>query len=253
VTQANWPTKSLLVKLIITWAILTQLLISSHSQAAELSRKIEAVKQYLLKVDYPEIFGDKSYHIKVNNIIEADLDDDGEDEVIFHVTPHYLQSPTIIIFKVSKNLKVTRVIEGLAPGPLVPLTSDFIDSHTLGDAVDFTIGKEQSDQEKRKEVVDVSLKEMGGVVEYINFFHIDGRKGRGMYIDMTNLIEPPTKDGCEGFEFSMPEAVAVRAKNDGSGNYLLARVGNNTYAYKIHKIRKDGLLDKTLTVIHVKK
>ncbi len=234
----------LLLALLVTWGA---------AFAAELSPKIEAVKQYLLKDDYPELFGDKPYRMKVKNVIEADLDDDGEDEVIFHVTPHYLQSPTIIIFKVSKDLKVTRVIEGLAPGPLLPRRSDFIDSHTLGGAVDFTIGKEQSNPAKRKEVVKLSLEKMGGVVEYRNFIHMDDRKGKGLYIDMTNLAKPPAKDNCEAFEFSMPDEIAVMPKNDGSGNYLLALVGKSMYAYKIHKIREDGFLEKTLTVTPVKK
>ncbi len=234
----------LLLALLVTWGA---------AFAVEPSPKIEAVKQYLLKDDYPELFGDKPYRMKVENIIEADLDDDGEDEVIFHVTPHYLQSPTIIIFKVSKNLKVTRVIEGLAPGPLVALTSDFIDSHTLGEAVDFTIENARGKPAKRSEVAKLALEKMGGVVEYRNFIHADGRKGKGSYIDMTSLAKQPTKDNCETFEFSMPDAVTVMQKDDGSGNYLLALVGKSMYAYKIHKIREDGLLEKTLTVTSVKK
>lgn len=233
-----------LLALLVTWG---------SAFAVELSPKIEAVKQYLLKDDYPELFGDKPYRMKVKNVIEADLDDDGEDEVIFHVTPHYLQSPTIIIFKVSKSLRVSRVIEGLAPGPLVALTGDFIDSHTLGEAADFTIGKVQGDPVKRRDVVKASLEKMGGVVEYRNFFHIDGRKGKGSYIDMTNLAKPPAKDNCEAFEFSMPDAVTVMQKDDGSGNYLLALVGKSMYSYKIHKIREDGFLEKTLTVTSAKK
>ncbi len=238
---------------IIIGLLLASLVTWGAAFAVEPSPKVEAVKQYLLKDDYPELFGDKSYRMKVKDVIEADLDDDGEDEVIFHVTPHYLQSPTIIIFKVSKNLKVSRVIEGLAPGPLVALSDDFLDSHTLGEAVDFTIGAEQSKPVKRRDVVKASLENMGGVVEYRNFFHVDGRKGKGSYIDMTGLAKPPAKDNCEAFEFSMPDAVTVMKKNDGSGNYLLALVGKSMYAYKIHKISEDGFLEKTLTVTSVKK
>ena len=215
------------------------------------SPKVEAVKAYLLngKEDYPEVFGDKPYRMRVNNAIEADIDGDGEDEVVLHVTPHFLQSPTIIIFKVTKSLDVTRVIEGLAPGPLVSLSGDFLDSHTLGEAVDFTIGIDQKDPVKRREVVRLSLENMGGVVEYRNFIHMDGRKGKGSYVDMTNLEKLPTKESCENFEFSMPDEVAVKPKKDDSGNYLLAQVGKSVYSYKIHKIREDGFLDKTLTVI----
>jgi len=219
--------------------------------ATEPSPKVEAVKSYLLngKGDYPEVFGDTPYRMRVNSAIEADIDGDGEDEVVLHVTPHYLQSPTIIIFRVTKDMEVTRVIEGLAPGPLVALTGDFLDSHALGEAVDFTIGTDQSNPEKRREVVILTLEKMGSVVEYRNFIHMDGRKGKGTYVDMTGLEELPSMETCENFEFSMPDEVAVMPKNDGTGNHLLARVGNVVYSYKIHKIRGDGFLDKTLTVI----
>lgn len=190
--------------------------------------------------------------MKVNNAIVADLDDDGEDEVVLQVTPHFRQSPTIIIFKVSKDLKVTRVIEGLAPGPLVPISSDYLDSHTLGQAMDLTLEKDQANPEKRKAFVSATLEEMGGVVEYKNFIHIDGRKGRGSYVDMTGLAKPSKNNNCENFEFSMPDEVAVLSKNDGSGNYLLARVGKSIYIYKIHKIRSDGFLEKTVRVTSAK-
>ncbi len=217
------------------------------------SPKLEAVKQYLLKDDYPELFGDTPYRMKINNAIVADIDDDGEQEVILHVTPHYRQSPTILIFKVSKDLSVKRVIEGLAPGPLVPVSGDYLDSHELGDAVDLTLGKEQGNPAKRGDFVKAALVEkMGGVVEYRNFIHMDSRKGKGVYVDMTGLAKPPTEETCENFEFSVPDYVAVMSKKDGSGNYILAHVGKSIYAYKIHKIRDDGLLEKTLTVMPAK-
>ena len=238
---------------IITGVFVGLLGTSGFAHAADFPPKIEAVKQYLLQHDYLELFGDKSYRIRVNNAIVSDLDGDGEEEVILHVTPHYFQSPTIIIFKVSNSLNVTRVIEGLAPGPLLGLSSDFIDSHTLGEGVDFIIGKEQKNAAKRKQVVKLTLERMGGVVEYVNFIHMDGREGKGSYVDMTNLAKPPTKDNCEAFEFSMPDEVTVRPKNDGSGNDLLARVGGAMYAYKIHKIGDDGFLEKTLKVTFLKK
>jgi len=217
------------------------------------SPKLEAVKQYLLKDDYPELFGDTPYRMKIDNAIVADVDDDGEDEVILHVTPHYRQSPTILIFKVSKTLAVKRVIEGLAPGPLVPVSGNYLDSHQLGAAVDLTLGKEHGNPAKRRDFVKAALAEKrGGVVEYANFIHMDSRKGKGVYVDMTGLAKPPAEQTCEDFEFSVVDEIAVMPKKDGSGNYLLARVGKSIYAYKIHKIRDDGFLEKTLTVMPAK-
>lgn len=238
---------------IITGLLLVQLVSCGQAFAGEPSPKIEAVKQYLQGDDYPEVLGKKSYRMKVVNVIEADLDDDGKNEVVLHVMPHYRQSPTIIIFTVSKKLKVTRITEGLAPGPLVALTGEFLDSHTLGEAVDMTFGEGKIRGSQRREIVKTSLENMGGVVEYSNFFHMDGRKGRGAYVDMTSLAKPPEKENCENFEFSMPDAVTVMRKKDGSGNYLLATVGDLIYTYKIHEIRADGFLEKTLTVTKTKK
>jgi hypothetical protein len=216
--------------------------------AAEPPPRIKAVQQYLLEQDYPELFGDTPYRIKADDVVEVDLDGDGVDEVVMLMRPHFRQSPTIVIFQVSKNLRVRRVKEGLAPGPLQPLSGDFLDGHTLGMGVDVTIADAPTDPKQRRELVAISMKEMGGVVEYANFLHMDGRKGKGMYIDMTGLPRPPKDPNCEKFEFSRVDEIAVAKKDDGSGNYLLAMVGKELYVYKIHKIRADGLLDKTLTI-----
>lgn len=164
------------------------------------------------------------------------------------VKPHYRQSPTVVLFKVSKDLKVKRVVEGLAPGRLVPVTGDYLDSHTLGMAADLTVQETEMDPKKRKQAVAIALKEMGGVVEYSNFIHTDGRTGKApVYIDMSYLKAP--KDAtCETFEFSTVDALHVAAKDDGSGNYLVALVGAELYMYKIKKITTDGFLQKTLTV-----
>lgn len=226
----------------------TVLCLAGAAVAAELPPRIQAVQQYLLAQDYPELFGDTPYRIKAEDVVEGDLDGDGSDEVVMLMRPNFRQSPTVVIFQVSKNLKVRRVKEGLAPGPMQPLSGDFLDSHTLGMGVDASLTEAQSDAGRRRDFAVLSMKEMGGVVEYANFLHMDGRKGKGMYIDMTWLPQPPKDQNCENFEFSRVDEIAVARKDDGSGNYLLAMVGRELYVYKIHKIRADGLLDKTLTV-----
>jgi hypothetical protein len=221
--------------------------------AAELPPKVAVVQKYLLNEDYPEVFGEQHYRIKVEDALVADVDDDGNDEVILLVKPHYRQSPTIVLFKVSKDLKVKRVIEGLAPGPLVPVSGDYLDSHTLGMGVDLTIQGAEKDPKNRKEVVAIALKEMGGVVEYRGFFHTDGRKGKApAYVDMSHL-EAPKNGSCEAFEFSTVDAIKVASRDDGSGHYLLALVGKELYTYKIKKITTDGFLEKKLTVKQVER
>ncbi|MBD3609496.1 MAG: hypothetical protein HUJ30_03010 [Gammaproteobacteria bacterium] len=218
--------------------------------AGNVDPRLQAVQDYLLSGDdYPELFDDKPYRMKVQQVEYGDLDADGLDEVILLMKPHYRQSPTIVIFRVDRQLKVTRVIEGLAPGPLVALSGEHLDSHTLGAGVDVQISGTDSKQEKNPSLVMAMLKNMGAVVEYKNFYHMDSRSGRGVYIDMTHLSQPPVKDNCDNFEFSPLKAIRVMSRKDGSGNYLLAHTGSEIYAYKIHRFLDNGLMDKTLEVL----
>ena len=46
---------------------------------------------------------------------------------------------TIVFYRIAENLEVSRVIEGLAPGPLQPLSGEYLDSHTLGAAADLDL------------------------------------------------------------------------------------------------------------------
>jgi hypothetical protein len=217
--------------------------------------RFKAVQDYLLQGDdYPELFDDKPYRMKVTGLAIGDLDGDGQAEVVLSFKPHYRQSPSIIIFRVDKDMRVTRVVEGLAPGPLVPVSGDYLDSHTLGEAVDLefqTKGKVKSGAQARKDFINTALKNFGGVVAYKNWFHVDRRSGRKMLIDMGQAKVPHEKHNCEGFEFSTVDTIEIATKKDESGNYLLALVGDKFYAYKIHKFLDNGLMDKSLEVFSV--
>lgn len=217
--------------------------------------RFKAVQDYLLNSDdYPELFKDKPYRMKVTGLAIGDLDGDGQAEVVMQFKPHYRQSPSIIIFRVDDDMKVTRVVEGLAPGPLVPVSGDYLDSHTLGMAVDMSIdqkGKTVS-ADKQKEFVQIAMKQFGGVVEYRNWLHVDGRSGKKMYLDMTDAQLPNDKNNCEDFEFSTVDAIEIATKENSRGNFLLAFVGDRIYAYKIHKFLDNGLMDKSLEVFPIK-
>lgn len=223
-------------------------LLSLTAEAGDLPPKVAAVQKYLLEQEYPEVFSDRHYRVKIEDALVADVDDDGISEVILLVKPHYRQSPTVVLFKVSKDLRVKRVVEGLAPGPLVPVSGDYLDSHTLGMAADLAVQGAAKDPKKLKQAVAIALKETGGVVEYSNFIHTDGRKGNvPVYIDMSHL-KAPKDASCEKFEFSTVDALQVATKGEGSGNYIVALVGGEVYMYKIKKITADGFLQKTLMV-----
>lgn len=228
----------------------TLVIAAAPTEKRQFPPKIQAVVDYLLNTEYPELFGDRPYHIRPTGYAVGDLDGDGVDEVVMSFYPHYLQSPTVVIFHVDKHLKVTRVIEGLAPGPLEPLTDDYLDSHSLGMAADFQMGKaEMADPKRRKTLVQISLKHGGNIVEYRNFFHMDQRKGKGSYIDMTRIKNPPQNGTCAGFQFSKVEHIEIDYKKGEKGGYLLALAGNEIYIYKIKRFLPNGLLEKSLQVV----
>lgn len=174
------------------------------ADAETLDPRIEAVKAYILKGhDYPELFNGKEYRMKIQDVVIGDLDIDGVDEVVLQVKPHYLQSPTIIIYHVDKDMQVSRVIEGLAPGLLQKRGDYYLDSHTLKSAVDFEIkaakGKKPLTQSAQKAAVESVLEKGGSVVQYKDWLHADYRSGKGTYIDMRHVKVPNKEHNCEHF------------------------------------------------------
>jgi len=240
-----------------TMTSLTVLLLSvlllpglSFAEKKKYPPRFQAVMDYLLKKEYPEQFADKSYRIRPTGFDIGDLDGDGVDEVVVSFFPHYRQSPTVAIFRVSNKMKVTRVKEGLAPGPLVPINGEYLDSHTMGQGLDMTLGKNQmTNPEARKDMVAVSMQNMGGVVAYKNFMHMDGRDGKGVYIDMQHINKPSKEKTCNSFQFSRVQHVRIGRKKGEKVATIIAVAGNKAYLYKINKIRADGLIDKTIKIV----
>jgi hypothetical protein len=116
---------------------------SKSASQVENQPRVEALKKYILEKDYPEAFGDTHYHVRIENILDVDIDNDRKKELVVQYYPHYRQSASVIIYKVSPTLEVTRATEGLAPGPIQKLSGDYLDSHELGQAFDFTVGQGQ--------------------------------------------------------------------------------------------------------------
>jgi len=194
--------------------VLAGLSASSPVPAQDLPPQLEAVRKYILEEEYPELFGDQPYRTKLEGAEIVDLDGDGRDEVVVLFYPHYRQSPFIVLYLLSKNNKVTRVREGLAPGDLVPVSGDYLDSHTLKikdevQSIDFDIAEKQGDPKARAAMRDTGLNKAINLVEYRTFFHMDGRKGKGTYVDMTHAANALKDKTCESFEFAKVTSISA--------------------------------------------
>jgi len=226
---------------------------------AEQPVEIQKVQKFILNEGYPEVFKEQRYRVSIENIQVIDLDFDGLNEVVVQYAPHYAQSPTIVIYQISKDGVVTRVNEGLAPGPLVKRGDYYLDSHANGEGVDFTLGKKPLSAEKRKEVAKsvVAKSKFGMIVQYENFFHADNRQAEKSYIDMSHVAPFSDELKCAGFEFAKIDSLLVghvESKDNGQQvGFIAAAIGEETYFYKIFGIDDGGFLNKELTVIDTTK
>jgi hypothetical protein len=61
------------------------------AQEQKFPPRFQAVMDYLLNEEYPELFGDEPYVIRPTGFDIGDLDGDGVEEVVVSFYPHYRQ------------------------------------------------------------------------------------------------------------------------------------------------------------------
>ena len=87
------------------------LLVTSESASqVENDPQTDVFRKFITGKDYPEVFGTTRYEIRVENILDVDIDNDGQKELIVQFYPRYRQSATVIIYKVSPDMEFTRAI-----------------------------------------------------------------------------------------------------------------------------------------------
>jgi hypothetical protein len=230
-----------------SWAFL--LLLTAPAAAQDLPPEVAAVQAHMLNKDYPEVIDGKNYKVQAQNVVVADLDGDGRNEVVLHLKPHFRQSAPLLIYRVAPDMTVTRVTEGLAPGPLVPLNGEYLDSHTSGNAVDATVPGQEKDPSLGLKLVNSALKSKMSVAHYRTFLHLDSRTG-SYYVDMTGLAEEPKSPKDDDFQFSeVLEIAAGRAEGFGDRAVLAAWTEGRITLYRINAIPESGFLNKSVGIV----
>jgi hypothetical protein len=220
--------------------------------------ELTAVRRYLADEEPPERFGSERLPVRIRGFAVWDLSGDGTSEVVLWTDPYYRQSPSITLYSVTGAGKVRRLVEGLAPGPLVPATGGRRDPHERGLGADIVdrqgeelraAGTPPTRQESDAfggTAVAAALRGAMHAVQYQRFVHTDGRIGTGSYVDQSQE-RGALADGtsCRAFDFAPVEDVAVGTLGgDASGRYVAATAGGRLDLYRIDHIQDDGTLVK---------
>jgi hypothetical protein len=223
----------------------------SQSQEQQFPKEINLVFDFLLKKEYPELFGDANYRIRPISWQIIDINDDGKTEVFLQTFPHYRQSPTITVFQIDKTDSVTRIIEGFAPGHLIPLSKDddYLDPHSTATAIDMQLNSGA----KIKIFAESSLKFGMSVVLYKNFIHEDKRSGKGIFIDLTYLNDFASENKCANFQFSKPEQIIAGNIKNQENKFFIARVKDELFCYEVKGFEGTTFIDKEISIIEIPK
>jgi len=182
--------------------------------------------------------------VMVRDVRLLDVDGDGRPEAFVWIEPQMRQTPFILVYTPDSSGGVRRLLEGLAPGRLQPVSGRLIDDHTLGDGVDMTLGSpgQPADMEK---LLGIANRTGTTLVQYRTFFHADQREGYFGYVDLSDRALPDTTATCVNFEFSRVEALASGAlAGSSSGHFLVALTTSDVTVYRFDGIRPNGTLIK---------
>ena len=179
-----------------------------------------------------EAFGAERGAVQVRGIQLLDIDGDGTPEAFVWLSPSFRQTPTILVYAYTAGTGAHRLSESLAPGQLQPVSGRSRDPHTLGRALDMTIGSGKAPLDTLKFLSTAATKGMS-VVWYRTFVHADFRDGFATFTDLTDRVLPASDiNTCGGFEFSQVDGLfAGRLAGDTVHRYLVALTTRDVTIY----------------------
>ncbi len=227
----------------------TLLFILAQAPAPRADSTIIAAVRAAVEHEPVEAMGDLRPHVPVRDIRLLDIDGDGRPEAFVWIEPGARQTPTILVYTYDAVHGAHRLVEGLVPGRLQPVTGHLVDDHTLGVGVDMTVGDDGRPVDYDR-LITIAAGTGMSIVRYATFMHADSRKGFVDYVDLSDRALPtPDTKACEAFEFSPVEAIATGTFEGKPGKrYLIALTNSDVTIYHFGRIRANGTLDKETVI-----
>ena len=190
-----------------------------------------------------ETFEKDTGQFTVRGVALLDIDGDGRPEAFVWLTPTFQQTPTVLVYRLTRSGEPHLLREQLVPGRLEPSSGRLRDPHTLRLAIDMTTQERVSEEKVRS--IFLPSGEGLSFVAYGTFVHSDDRNGFVGYTDLTDLKLPAGTLSCEAFEFSRVDALAGGGLvGDRKHRYLVALTQDDVTIYAFNSIRDDDTLDK---------
>src|SRR5881409_4371926 len=187
-----------------------------------------------------EAFGNARGLVSVRGIALLDITGDGSPDAFVWIVPKFRQTPTVLVYTYDPQRGASRILEGLVPGRLQPISGRFVDDHTMGFGVDMTVGGDGKPVDFDR-LISAGVENHMSLVRYHTFIHTDGRPGFVMFVDLSERALPSSSTKtCESFEFSPVEGLAAGTLAGSRTRYLVALTASDITIYRFHGIRPNG-------------
>lgn len=222
-----------------TWLVAASILAPRQDTTVVAAVRAAAVRERV------QAFKDEQGLVPVHDIQLLDIDGDGSPEAFVSIAPSVRQTPTVLVYKYDALHGAHRLLEGLVPGQLQPVSGRFLDDHTIGFGIDMTVD-DSGHPGAFDQILASAVENRMSLVRYSAFLHADGRKAFLSFVDLSDRALPAadTKT-CADFEFSSVDGLATGTlSGSGATRYLVALTTNDLTIYLFRGIRSNGTLEK---------
>lgn len=202
-----------------------------------------------LAADRIEVFDSAVGHPKLVKAVPMELNGDTIPEWAVAIQPDFRQTPTILIYRRGSDGALVRIVEGLAPGRLVPVDGSQRDTHTFGVGVDFTPESTGTPLDTTN-LMRMANRTGLSIVGYGTFFHADMRS-RTTYVirNSGKTVPADTSLSCAHFQFAPVLDLAYGTlRGDPANRYLVALTPGQITLYRFSALSADGWIEKRTIV-----